>query len=142
RRVLVMPQLLGRAGVKGPDIVWRRDVQDAVHQNRRSLDHLVLAGLEFPELLKIADVRWGNLRQAAVPAALIIAVIRQPGVRRRMNHHLLVDILGARQTGSEEQPEDRSSGAAQIDAAGRFSAVRRSSAAQQSNAARQSSAPD
>ena len=46
-RILVMPELLGGAGVKGPDVVRRGDVDHAVRDNRRSLDLLILVGLEI-----------------------------------------------------------------------------------------------
>ena len=47
----VVPNLLRGAGVNGPEVVGRGEVEDAVRQNGRGLDGLILAGLEAPDLL-------------------------------------------------------------------------------------------
>ena len=84
RRVLVAPDLPSRARVDGPEIVGRREVHDAVDENRRGLDLLRKVRLERPGEAERVHVVARDLRQRAVAPARIVAVIRGPAVRLRV----------------------------------------------------------
>ena len=77
--VLVMPEFLAGARIDGPEVIGRRDVDDAVRHNGRSLERL--AGLEAPRLFEPADIFGSDLGQLAVPLAVVLAVVGEPRVR-------------------------------------------------------------
>ena len=93
-RILVVPELLGRAGVDSPDVVRRGHVEDAVRQNRRRLDLWLLAGLEAPNLLELADVFRSNPSKAGMPLTVVTAVKGQPAIGGRVKQVLGIDTLG------------------------------------------------
>src|SRR5439155_10334511 len=83
-RVLVMPEFFRGVGIDGPEVIRRRYIKDAVHQNRRRLDSLSLARLESPNLPKLADIFRRNRCQAGMPLTGIITVISEPAILRRV----------------------------------------------------------
>src|SRR5579872_4409593 len=91
--VLVVPPLLTRARVHGPDIIWRSDVESAIHQDRRRLNRLVPGGLKAPGLFQISDILRRDLRQLAVALAIVFAVVSEPRIGRRIQQLLWIDAL-------------------------------------------------
>src|SRR5262245_4894787 len=79
-RIRVAPDLSGRSRVDCPEVIWRRDVDDAVSQDRRGLYRLRLVRLECPGQGHLVNVRRRDLSQTAMPPSGIVAVIRQPAV--------------------------------------------------------------
>src|ERR1044071_7885985 len=84
-RIPIMPQFLRRARVHSPDVVRSRDVKNAVAQNRRRLDRLILPRLEAPYLLELADIFRSDLSKTGVPPARIVAVKGEPAILRERN---------------------------------------------------------
>ena len=99
--VLVMPEFLAGARVDGPEVIGRRDVDDAVRHDRRGLEPL--AGLEAPDLFEPADILGSDLGQLAVPLAGVIAVISEPGVRGGIEQFFRVYVLCADAAGRPRQ---------------------------------------
>ena len=86
-----MPEFGGGAGVDGPDVVRRGDVDNAARDNRRSFDLLILVGIESPHLLKFVDVFLSNFGQAGVPFAGVIAVEGEPAIGLRVGQRSEAD---------------------------------------------------
>ena len=79
--VLIVPQLLGRARIDGPQMVGRGQIQDAVHQDRRCLDRArATAGLIAPHLLELAHVLRSDLRERRSSPTAVVAMKRKPRV--------------------------------------------------------------
>src|SRR6185369_1244893 len=96
-----MPQFLSSARVDRPQVIGLRDVDDAVRNNRRSLQGL--AGLEFPDLLQMADVLRSDLGQLAMALSVVLAVIGEPCVRRWMEERFGVHALRAERHAGETE---------------------------------------
>ena len=95
-RIGVAPQLSRRSRIEGPDVVWRRDVDDAVGQDRRRLDLLRLTGLKRPRQRQLSDVAGRDLRQPAMTLARVVAVIGGPAVGGRLEHCRVIERLRRR----------------------------------------------
>src|SRR5207302_11249295 len=92
-RILVMPECLRGAGVDRPDVVRRSHVEDAVRQNRRSLDGRILVSLETPNLLERADILRCKLGQTGMPLTGVTAVKVEPAIGGRVEQILRIDAL-------------------------------------------------
>ena len=88
RRVGVVPDLVAGARVHRPDVVGDGEINNAVHQQRGGFDGRRLAGLKGPGEAEIGDVGRRDLREGAVAAAGIVAVVGGPGIGGRMADEL------------------------------------------------------
>ena len=95
-RILVVPKLLARARVDGPDVVRRGHVKDAVRQNRRGFD-LILPRLKAPNLLELADVIRRDFSEAGMTPAGVVAMEGEPTVHPLRGRH-------CRETKSKTEP--------------------------------------
>src|ERR1041385_7805598 len=102
-RIAVRPKLARRAGVNGPQIIGSGDVEDAVHQDWRGFDLLILSSLERPRQGDLVDVCWRDLRQSAVTLARIIAVKGGPAIGRGLEEHGGIDALRIRGGTGQDQ---------------------------------------
>src|SRR5213079_1912878 len=89
----VVPDLMARAGVHGPDIVGDGEVQNAVDQQRRGFEGHRAVGLKRPREREILYVLRSDLMERTVTHAGIVAVIARPTVRGRMQERLLINPL-------------------------------------------------
>ena len=79
QRFLIMPQLRPGLAVDRIGMVpGRRDVHDAVDDQRRAFETIQHAGLEGPQGLQSRDVLLVDLLQAAVAMGVVRAVVHQP----------------------------------------------------------------
>ena len=92
-RVHVMPYLMAGPGIDRPDIFWNREVENAIHQQRRRLDQRSLVGLKRPSQAQILHVARCDLSQCAVSPSGIIAVVTGPTVGGRMQKGLFIGSL-------------------------------------------------
>ena len=97
RRIPVMPQLVPRARIHCPNIVRHRDVQNAVHHQRRTLQLAALARLETPSQPQAIHVLRRNLRERTMPPTRVITVIPRPTIRRRLQLPTRIIFLRTRQ---------------------------------------------
>src|ERR1022692_4434772 len=82
RGIGVVPDLMSRPRVNRPDVVRHGDVHDAVLHDGNRFDGARLVRLEGPGEGHPVDVARVDLRERAVAADGIVAVITQPRVLR------------------------------------------------------------
>ena len=83
----VVPDDAAGARIQRPDVIGRREIQDAVDFERRRFDGRRVQ-LRHPGQRQLADVRLIDLRQRAVAAAGVIAVVSGPGIGGRLQQRL------------------------------------------------------
>ncbi len=95
-RVAVMPDLRAGTRVERIDVVERRrDVHDAVHDDRRGFEAVHDLGLEDPCRTKVLDVVRVDLRRGVVPrlAVIVVGMKKVVPVARGAAQHVLRDRL-------------------------------------------------
>ena len=118
----VVPQLAPRSRLDGIHVIGRREIQDAVHLERCRL-HAGAAGRQVvqPRHAQVLDVRAVDLRERAVAASRVVAVVgrprgrgrlldlcaRQPGPRRGIRAGLELRLLGDRGRGEQQDERGR-----------------------------------
>ncbi len=96
---LVMPDLAAEAGVDGPDIVWRGEVENAVHFEWRGLEHSSMRA-KYPGKRERADVSGVDLVEGAEAGTGIITVVGGPGIGGRPEQGCGIKALGCGEWGT------------------------------------------
>src|SRR5579859_4022973 len=99
---LVMPDLPAIARVDGPDIVWRRKIEDAVDFERRGLENRAMRA-KNPGQRERVHVSGVDLIEGAVAGSGIVAVVGGPGVGSGLEQRCGVKALGCCECGDEGQ---------------------------------------
>jgi hypothetical protein len=96
-RIRVVPKLVARTRIDGPDIIRNREVQNSIHQDRRRLDRRCAPCLVCPGQRQAIHILRRDLRQSAVASARIVTVIAGPAISRRFKEHRRIHILRRKQ---------------------------------------------
>src|SRR5580765_5748929 len=80
---MVVPNLMAVASVDGPDVVGRREIENAVYDERSGLDDAA-ANTKRPGKGERVDIGGVDLVESAVAAAGVVAVVAGPVVGWRL----------------------------------------------------------